>query len=341
MFFLARTLPKVVLKHLKTNMKKQIQILAIALISIFVISCDDDNDNDNLCCAGTITDIASQQESLTTLVSALQATGLDAALTGDGPYTVLAPTNDAFDAFLASINATSLDDIPVDLLTNVLLNHVIVGDLESNSLSSGYANTQAISDASNTNMSIYINTDNGVNFNGVSNVITADVAATNGVVHVVDAVIGLPSIVTFALADPNFEVLVQALTREDLTQDFVGLLSIPAGSPPSPFTVFAPINSGFVNLLAELGISSLNDIDEPTLSAVLSYHVLVGINQGSVTLSGGSEFTTAQGGSLLFNFNDNGAGILTDNNDRTSNIILLDVQANNGIIHAIDTVVLP
>ena len=322
-------------------MKKQIQILAIVLISIFVISCDDDNDNDNLCCAGTITDIASQQESLTTLVSALQATGLDAALTGDGPYTVLAPTNDAFDTFLASINATSLDDIPVDLLTNVLLNHVIVGDLESNSLSSGYANTQAISDASNTNMSIYINTDNGVNFNGVSNVITADVAATNGVVHVVDAVIGLPSIVTFALADPNFEVLVQALTREDLTQDFVGLLSIPAGSPPSPFTVFAPINSGFVNLLAELGISSLNDIDEPTLSAVLSYHVLVGINQGSVTLSGGSEFTTAQGGSLLFNFNDNGAGILTDNNDRTSNIILLDVQANNGIIHAIDTVVLP
>ena len=322
-------------------MKKQIQILAIALISIFVISCDDDNDNDNLCCAGTITDIASQQESLTTLVSALQATGLDAALTGDGPYTVLAPTNDAFDAFLASINATSLEDIPVDLLTNVLLNHVIVGDLESNSLSSGYANTQAISDASNTNMSIYINTDNGVNFNGVSNVITADVAATNGVVHVVDAVIGLPSIVTFALADPNFEVLVQALTREDLTQDFVGLLSIPAGSPPSPFTVFAPINSGFVNLLTELGISSLNDIDEPTLSSVLSYHVVVGINQGSVTLSGGSEFTTAQGGSLLFNFNDNGAGILTDNNDRTSNIILLDVQANNGIIHAIDTVVLP
>ena len=322
-------------------MKKQIQILAIALISIFVISCDDDNDNDNLCCAGTITDIASQQESLTTLVSALQATGLDAALTGDGPYTVLAPTNDAFDAFLASINATSLEDIPVDLLTNVLLNHVIVGDLESNSLSSGYANTQAISDASNTNMSIYINTDNGVNFNGVSNVITADVAATNGVVHVVDAVIGLPSIVTFALADPNFEVLVQALTREDLTQDFVGLLSIPAGSPPSPFTVFAPINSGFVNLLTELGISSLNEIDEPTLISVLSYHVVVGINQGSVTLSGGSEFTTAQGGSLLFNFNDNGAGILTDNNDRTSNIILLDVQANNGIIHAIDTVVLP
>ena len=154
-------------------------------------------------------------------------------------------------------------------------------------------------------------------------------------------------IVTFALADPNFEILVQALTRDDLTQNFVGLLSIPAGSAPSPFTVFAPINSGFVNLLAELGVNSLNDIDEPTLSAVLSYHVVVGANQLSVNLSGGMEFTTSLdqaipgGGNLLFNFDDLGGGILTDNNDRTSNIIALDVQADNGIIHAIDTVVLP
>ena len=323
-------------------MKKQIQILAMVLLSLFALSCDDNNDNNDTCCLGSsIVDVASQEESLSTLVAALQATGLDAALTGQGPYTVLAPTNDAFDTFLASINATSLDDIPVDVLTNVLLNHVILGEVESSTLTNGYVNTQATSGASGTNMSLYINTDNGVSFNGVSSVLTADVTASNGVVHVVDGVIGLPSIVTFALADPNFEVLVQALTREDLTQDFVGLLSIPAGSTPSPFTVFAPINSGFVNLLAELGVNSLNDIDEPTLSAVLSYHVVVGANQLSANLSGGMEFTTAQGGNLLFNFDDLGGGILTDNNDRTSNIIVLDVQADNGIIHAIDTVVLP
>lgn len=329
-------------------MKKQIQILAIVFLSLFLLSCDDDNENNDICCVGSsIVDIASQEDSLSTLVAALQATGLDAALTGQGPYTVLAPTNDAFDAFLASINATSLEDIPVDVLTNVLLNHVILGEVESSSLTNGYANTQAISGASGTNMSLYINTDNGVSFNGVSNVLTADVSASNGVVHVVDGVIGLPSIVTFALADPNFEILVQALTREDLTQDFVGLLSIPAGSAPSPFTVFAPVNSGFVNLLGELGVDSLNDIDEPTLSAVLSYHVVVGANQLSVNLSGGMEFTTSLdqaipgGGNLLFNFDDLGGGILTDNNDRTSNIIALDVQADNGIIHAIDTVVLP
>ena len=186
-----------------------------------------------------------------------------------------------------------------------------------------------------------INTDNGVTFNGVSSVTSADVVASNGIVHIVDGVIGLPSVVTFALADPNFGILVQALTRPDLKQSFVGLLSIPAGSAPSPFTVFAPINSAFESLLTELGVNSLNDIDEPTLSAVLSYHVIVGANQLSINLSDGMQFTTAGGGALLFNFGDNGEGILTDNNGRTSNIVAVDVQANNGIIHAIDTVVLP
>ena len=325
-------------------MKKQFRILAMVFLSLFVVSCDDDNDDNALCCEGSsIVDIASQTESLSTLVAALQATGLDAALTGEGPYTVLAPTNDAFDALLVSLNATSLDDIPVDVLTNVLLNHVIAAEVESSSLTNGYASTQAISTASGTNMSIYINTDNGVTFNGVSNVTAADIAASNGVVHIVDSVIGLPSVVTFALADPNFDILVQALTREDLTQDFVGLLSTPVGSP-SPFTVFAPINSGFVNLLAELGVESLAEIPEETLAAVLSYHVVAEANQLSMNLSEGMEFTTVQGGNLQFGFADNGGmelGVLTDNNDRTSNIVAVDVQADNGIIHAIDTVVLP
>ena len=329
-------------------MKKHIQILAIVLLSLFAVSCDDNNDSNDTCCHGSsIVDLASQTESLSTLVSALQLTGLDATLSSSGAFTVLAPTNDAFDAFLTSINAASLDDIPVDVLTNVLLNHVLIGEVQSSSLSNGYASTQAVSGASETNMSIYINTDNGVTFNGVSTVTSADVVASNGIVHIVDGVIGLPTVVTFALADPNFGILVQALTRPDLTQSFVGLLSIPAGSAPSPFTVFAPINSAFESLLTELGVNSLNDIDEPTLSAVLSYHVIVGTNQVSTTLSDGMVFTTSLdqaipgGGNITFNVGDNGEGILTDNNERTSNIIAVDVQADNGIIHAIDTVVLP
>jgi len=329
-------------------MKNYLKILPILFLSLFITSCDDDNNDNGVCCAGSsIVDLASQTESLSTLVSALEITGLDATLSSPGAFTVLAPTNDAFDSFLTSINAASLDDIPVDVLTNVLLNHVIIGEVQSSSLTNGYGSTQAVSNASGTNMSIYINTDNGVTFNGISSVSTADVVASNGIVHIVDGVIGLPSVVTFALADPNFSSLVQALTAYDYPQSFVGLLSIPAGSAPSPFTVFAPVNPAFESLLEELALSSLYDIDEQTLGAVLSYHVVAGINQFSMSLSDGMVFTTALdqsipgGGNLTYNDGDTGPGVLTDNNERTSNMILLDVQADNGIIHAIDTVVLP
>ena len=97
----------------------------------------------------------------------------------------------------------------------------------------------------------------------------------------------------------------------------------------------------------ELSLNTLYDIDEQTLGTVLSYHVVVGVNQVSSSLSGGMVLTTSLAQSnpnnadLTFNFGDNGEGILTDNNGRTSNIIAVDVQADNGIIHAIDTVVLP
>ena len=220
------------------------------------------------------------------------------------------------------------------------MNHVILGQIPSNSLTNGYTYTQAISNSSQTNMSIYINVDNGVTFNGISSVISSDIIASNGIVHIVDGVIGLPSVVTFALADPNFNLLVQALTRDDLTQDFVALLSTQS-EPPTPFTVFAPVDGAFSSLLDELGLSSLNDIDEPTLSAVLAYHVISGSNQFSINLSDGMQFSTYGGEALTYVVSDSGQGTLVDNNERESYIILVDVQADNGIIHAIDTVVLP
>ena len=296
-------------------MKNYFKILPILFLSLFIISCDNNSDNDDLCCAGSsIVDLASQTESLSTLVSALQITGLDETLSSPGAFTVLAPTNDAFDAFLTSINVASLDDIPVDILTNVLLNHVIIGEAQSGSLTNGYASTLAVSGASGTNMSLYINTDDGVTFNGVSSVTTADVVASNGVVHIVDGVIGLPSVVTFALADPNFGSLVQALTAYDYSQSFVGLLSIPAGSAPAPFTVFAPVNSAFDNLLDELAVNSIYEIDEQTLGTVLSYHVMVSANQMSNTFSDGMVLTTslAQANPSIANLTLNFGSIASD-----------------------------
>lgn len=286
----------------------------------------------------TIVDLAVAAEATSTLVAAVSAANLVDDLSGPGPFTVLAPTNDAFGQFLADNNLSGLGDIPTNTLTQVLLNHVVGAALESGDLSTGYANTLATSAASDNNMSIYINTSNGVRFNGVSSVAIANVNANNGVIHVVDAVIGLPSVVDFALADPNFSTLVSALTRSDLTTDFVSILSTPQGTSPAPFTVFAPINDAFTDLVNELMISGLADIDEPTLNATLTYHVVGGANVRAAALADNFTVPTL-GGDITANIT--GGATLTDSNGRVSGIIATDVQANNGVIHAINKVILP
>ncbi len=287
----------------------------------------------------TVVDLAVAAEATSTLVSAVTAANLAGTLSGDGPFTVLAPTNDAFAQFLDDNNFTGLGDIPSDVLTQTLLNHVIGGAaLEAGDLSTGYGSTLATSEASDTNMSIFIDTSNGVRFNGISSVAVANVNANNGTIHVVDRVIGLPTVVDFALADPTFSTLVSALTRGDLTTDFVSILSTGTGTSPAPFTVFAPTNTAFGELLDELNLMMLSDIDEPTLNATLTYHVVGGANVRAAALSDNFTVPTL-GGDITANIT--GGATLTDANGRISTIIATDVQANNGVIHAINKVILP
>ena len=319
-------------------MKNLFKIIPILLISLTTFQSCNNNDDDNVEDVSTIVNLAVDSADLTSLVAALDRANLVSALNGEGPFTVLAPTNDAFAAFLSANNFNSLEDVPVDILTKVLLNHVISGSLISTDLSTGYANTLATSAASQTPLSIYVDTSNGVRFNGVSSVSAADILAVNGVIHKVDAVIGLPNIVTFATADPNFSTLVSALTRSDLTTDFVGVLSTDSATAPAPFTVFAPINDAFNRLLIELDLASLSEIDEPTLDIVLKYHVVGGANVLDSNLTDNLTVSTLSGDITA---DITGGARLTDPTGRVSDIIATNVQANNGVIHAINKVILP
>jgi uncharacterized surface protein with fasciclin (FAS1) repeats len=269
------------------------------------------------------------------LKAALDKAGLTATLAGAEDFTVFAPNNDAFAAFLTANGFTSLDDVPTDALRNVLLNHVVSGKVVAADLSTGYINSLATEASSGKNLSMFVNTASGVSLNGVSTVTTADISADNGVIHAVNAVIGLPTVVTFATADPTFETLVSALTRAD-QPDYVSVLSTPVGTSPAPFTVFAPTNDAFLDLLNELGASSLADIDGATLTATLNTHVVAGANVRSEDLVDGTVSTL--GADIIINA---GNATITDLNGRISNIIVVDVQAYNGVVHVIDKVLLP
>ena len=284
----------------------------------------------------TIADFVAGNEDYSSLLAALEATGLTSTFTGTDDYTVFAPNDAAFAAFLSDNNFASLDEVPVDLLTQVLLNHVQMGEIMSADLTTGYIPSMAVWGASEEPLSMYINTDDGVMINGVASVTSADNEVDNGIIHAVDAVIGLPNITTFATADPNFDILVQALTRED---SFTFVETLMMSEDPAPFTVFAPINDAFVDLLDELELGALADIPTETLEATLAYHVVTGANVRSGDLTDDMDVTTLEGGDFTVNLGDNVT--ITDENERTATVIATDVQATNGVIHALDTVLLP
>ena len=316
-------------------MKVITKVIALFLFISIFSSCSN-NDDDTTIKTNTIVDVA-VNNNLSSLVAAVTKAELVATLSSAGPFTVLAPTNEAFAAFLEEKGFNSLNEVPKDVITQILLNHVIDGSLKSTDLTTGYANTKAISAASDTPMSIHINTDGGVTFNGTSQVSIPNVSADNGTVHVVDKVIDLPTIVTFATADANFSILVEALTRE-ASYNYVEILSTPNGTEPAPFTVFAPVNSAFVSLLDELDKTALSEVPTATLPSTLNTHVVASANVLASSLSDNMPISTL-GGGLTVNLSAEEA-TLTDSGSRVSKIIATDVQANNGVIHAIDKVVL-
>lgn len=328
---------------MKTKTKTILKSIAcLFLFGITLTSCsDDDNTYYPTPQNNSIADVASGNSDFSILVSALVRADLVTTLDTGGPFTVFAPTNAAFETFLEANGYASIDDVPVSALKEVLLNHVVSGTVTSSQLTTGYVKTLGKGVASNTNtLSMYINTTSGVVINGgTSNngatVITADILADNGVIHVVNGVIALPTVVNHAVANPDFSILVQALTRND-QPDFVGILS---GSASSPFTVFAPRNAAFASLLTELSLAGLADIPQSTLENTLKYHVLTGANVLAANLTDNFEVDTFQGGSFTVNLT--GGASITDANGRVSNIVATDVQASNGIVHVLDKVLLP
>ena len=286
----------------------------------------------------TIVDHAVANSGYSSLVAALGAADGDlvTVLSGAGPFTVLAPDDAAFATFL---DGAALGDVPTDVLSQVLLNHVIGGAISSTDLvglGNGYTNSSATGAGSNP-MSIYFNTDDGVVFNGISEVMTADVVGTNGIIHAVDAVIGLPTIATFATSNPALSILVDALAYADTGTPTVPYIDTVSDAAAGPFTVFAPTNDAFVDVLGELNLTALTDLTTDQVDTVLLYHIVSGNIQSS-GLPNGTVGTL--GGDITA---DNTAFTLTDANDRVSNILapsLVNIQAVNGVVHAIDKVIL-
>ncbi len=258
-----------------------------------------------------IVDTAVAAGDFTQLAQALTTAGLVEALQGDGPFTVFAPNDAAFEAF-EDENPGVLAGLSQDELANILQYHVVSGAaVRSSALQDG----QLVATLAGPVLAVDLSS--GSPLVNDARVVAADVDASNGVIHVIDRIIIPPGdIVEVATSAGDFTILAQALADAELIETLQG---------EGPFTVFAPTDAAFEALSAVPTGDALAD--------VLTYHVLPGI-AGPLDLVDGGVAVTVNGAPVLFEL-DGGAKI----ND--ANITVTNVVASNGVIHVIDAVIVP
>jgi uncharacterized surface protein with fasciclin (FAS1) repeats len=277
-----------------------------------------------------IVELAQGNADLSILVEAVVAASLVGTLKGPGPLTVFAPTNAAFAALLTELQVTK-EQLLADraLLTAVLTYHVLPGKVERASIPLGKTITSAqgsIFKIDSVGNGLVINDGR----NRKSNLTATDIQAKNGVVHVIDKVL-LPAnknIVETAQSLPQFSILVEAVVAANLQGTLSGT---------GPFTVFAPTNDAFAALLSELNVTKEALLaNTALLTRVLTYHVLP-TRQLRAELAVNTPITSVQGDTLSIGSNF----AITDQRNRTSNIVITDVLTSNGVVHAVDKVILP
>ncbi len=296
--------------------------------------------------AADIVDTAVAAGSFTTLVAAVEAAGLVDTLKSEGPFTVFAPTDDAFAALPEGTVETLLED-PTGALSDILLYHVVPGKVMAADVVG--MDGAMVETAGGSSFTITIDGDS-VMVDG-ANVVTTDIETSNGVIHVIDAVIIPNAGEEEAMADPTAEPEEEpadAMMEADIVDTAVaagsfttlvaaveaaGLVETLKGE--GPFTVFAPTDDAFA-ALPEGTVETL--LEDPTgaLSDILLYHVVPGkVMAADVVGMDGAMVETAGGNS--FTITVDGDTVMVDG----ANVVTTDIETSNGVIHVIDAVIIP
>ena len=270
----------------------------------------------------TVVETAVEAGSFETLVAAVQAAGLVETLNGEGPFTVFAPTDAAFEKLPEGMVAALLAD--KNKLTQVLTYHVVPGEklagdvLAASSLDTVFGQPLAVTSVGSPTV-------------GGAGIVQTDIACSNGVIHVIDSVMLPKNIVEIAAGNDSFSTLVAAVKAAGLAETLSG---------DGPFTVFAPTDAAFAAIPEETLKALLLPENKEQLTNILTYHVVPG-KLTAADVAGMTTMTTVQGAKLTIALDkaENGdlQGVMLDD----ARIVGTDVVASNGLIHVIDGVVMP
>lgn len=309
-----------------------LKVTLIAFFSVVLLACDKDDDNMDPVQEKSIVEIVSTNNDFSLLRAAVVHAGLASTLEGAGPFTVFAPTNAAFQKAGLTTEA-SITALPAETVKNIVLYHALGSRATAESLPT--ANNTAVKTVQESD--IYVTKNNmGVFVNGAM-VTQADVSASNGIIHVIDTVLMPASddLVETLMDDPNFSFLVAAVARASQGE----LNVIEALKATGPFTVFAPTNQAFM----DAGFSTTADIqatNPDTLTSILVGHVLEGRVFSNAVQNDLTVKTIGQN-DLVFNISNDAVTVKGEGNTTPSTITSVNKLTTNGVIHVIDSVLLP
>lgn len=311
--------------------KSPLKLVTAAVLSSFLLAGCSDDDNKTAACDGTIAEIADCNSDFDTLFAAVDAAGLGPTLSG-GDFTVFAPTDTAFEALFTALGVTPAEFLARSDLADILTYHVLSGSVDSvaaTNLAGMLDNTTPTVETS----SVTVSVSEGDLFVNRSQVVTADVEADNGIIHAIDKVLippGYFNVVETAQADGRFNTLVTAVVEAGLANTL---------ATTTDLTVFAPTDDAFADLIAtnDAFDSAADILALSNLSEILQYHVLDSEvdSLSAIALAGNTTTPLFTAEDLAISYVDPNLFI------NTSKVIVADVDASNGLIHAIDKVLLP
>lgn len=296
-------------------LRRSVVLAGAVALPVGVTACTDDDPARVM--EPTIAELAATTPQLSTLAAALEAAGLTSTLAGEGPFTVFAPVDPAFQALGQDRIGRLLSSENRALLTKVLTYHVVPGEI----LASGLRDGATVATVEGSSLTFDLSGEPRVN--GVR-IIGTDIRASNGVVHLIEGVLTENLDIVDVATVEGFDALVEAVRAAGLEE------TLRTDNGGAGFTVFAPTDAAF---------SALGQVpsDPAVLSSILLYHG-VGAQVFSTDLSDGQVVTTLQGGTFTVDLTS-GVTLMGAQND--ASVVAADVAASNGVIHVIDAVLLP
>jgi transforming growth factor-beta-induced protein len=309
------------IKRLKSmkNKKNFIKIFSVlTTMTIFLLSaCEEKVQTDEK----NIVEVLSTESDLSTMFAAINYGMIGNLLENYSPFTVFAPSNEAFDEFFTNLGVSGIEDLSSETLDSIILYHMLGGEVQASLFENGFVST--LSAGPDFQPMVMLMSGYKSTLNVDATITGFNIMASNGVIHVIDKVLLFPTVLDILNMDGGFKHFVEAMNKAEMDSIMIA---------KGPYTIFAPTDEAFEELFTDRGMSGIDDMTKEQLVPILQFHIARG-NLESADLNY-STISTLNGDVVV----DLSSSYVINS---SANVTEIDLQGKNGVVHSINKVLIP